>query len=332
MKEFRAYLSREKAALAVLALAGAVFGLVTALYGLPWEPFLYGMALLLAGAAVTLETGWRRYAAHCRAVREVLANLHNAAPALPEPLGGDHGLEAACQQAILALAADGDAQRAAAREDRSDLLDYFTLWVHQIKTPIAALRLLLQSQAGGGRAELEAELFKIEQYVEMVLSYLRLGEDASDLVLESAPLDPEIRSAVRRFAAPFLLKRLTLDYAPTGAAAVTDRKWLGFILEQLLSNAAKYTPPGGKVTIEADAQGITVADSGIGIRPEDLPRIFEKGYTGYNGREHRKSTGLGLYLCSQAAGRIGCTLHARSAPGAGTRMELRFPAQGGLYE
>lgn len=105
----------------------------------------------------------------------------------------------------------------------------------------------------------------------MVLGYLRLGSETNDLVLAKTPLDPVVRQSLRRFARMFILKKLTLVYNGTDAAPVTDAKWVGFILEQLLSNAVKYTPAGGTVTVLADGRMLTVADTGAGIRPEDLP-------------------------------------------------------------
>ena len=197
--------------------------------------------------------------------------------------------------------------------------DYYAAWVHQIKAPIAVMKILLQQQDTRENRELSAELFRVEQYVEMALSYIRLGEGASDLVIRECDLDEIIRKTVRKYAGQFIRRKIRLVYDGTDMKALTDEKWLSFILEQLLSNAVKYTPEGGTVTIAADrCRRISVTDTGIGIAPEDLPRIFEKGYTGYNGRLDKKSTGIGLYLCRQAADRLGHRLTAASEPGRGS--------------
>ena len=134
---------------------------------------------------------------------------------------------------------------AAENRDRlEDLTDYYTLWAHQIKTPIAAARLLLQEDPGAVSGEVEVELLKIEQYVEMVLGYLRLDSDSTDYVFRDTDLDDLVRQAVRKFARMFILKKITLDLRETGRHVVTDGKWLSFVVEQVLSNALKYTPPG----------------------------------------------------------------------------------------
>ena len=332
MKCFYAYLAVQRRALALWVGTVALFWLVAVLYALPAEPFAYATVLsALLGGAV-LAGGFARYRGRCRAVAECRRSITEACPSLPEPPGGEAGLEGEYQATLRALATARAVLENEARVGRDDILDYFTIWVHQIKTPLAAMRLLLQAQPElPCRAELEGELFKTEQYVGMVLGYLRLGEGGSDLVLARLPLDGIIRGAVRKFARLFLLKKLSLVYAGCADSAVCDEKWLGFILEQLLSNAVKYTPVGGCVTVTANAREVAVRDTGIGIRAEDLPRIFEKGYTGANGRLEPHATGLGLYLCAAAARKTGCTIQASAAPGQGTAITVRFP-KAGEYE
>lgn len=220
-----------------------------------------------------------------------------------------------------------------ARRARDALQEDFALWAHQIKTPLAALHLLVQSAPGEEAAAAETELFRTERYVDMALNCLRLSDGSADLVVCPTALDPVIRRVVRRFARMFILHHLSLRYDGTADRALTDARWLGFVLEQLLSNAVKYTPDGGTVTITADTAALCVADTGIGIPPEDLPRVFEKGYTGRNGRDaDSHATGLGLYLSARAAARIGAFLQAGAAPGGGTAVTLHFPRQDLLCE
>ena len=208
------------------------------------------------------------------------------------------------------------------------MTDYYTLWAHQIKTPIAAARLLLQAEPAPSRTELEVELFRIEQYVQMVLGYLRLDSDSSDYVLRRYDLDAILRSCVRKYARLFILKRIELELDETHAKVLTDEKWLTFVIGQLLSNALKYTPEQGRISVTwADAtQTLTIGDTGIGIRPEDLPRVFEKGFTGHNGREQKKSTGIGLYLCRRVLGKLGHTIAITSTPGQGTQVQIGLAA------
>lgn len=190
---------------------------------------------------------------------------------------------------------------------------------------MAAASLLLQEDPPP-REALEAELLKIGQYVDMVLGYLRLDSDSTDYIFEATDLNALVRQAVRKFARLFILKRITLDFGEMEWTVLTDGKWLSFVVEQLLSNALKYTPAGGTVRIFKDGQTLVIADTGIGIREEDLPRIFEKGFTGYNGRSGQKSTGIGLYLCRRVTEKLNHDLTIVSRPGQGTiaRLDLSW--------
>lgn len=208
------------------------------------------------------------------------------------------------------------------REKEQENIDYYTTWVHQIKTPISVMRMILQSEDTEEHRELSAELFRIEQYVEMVLCYLRLGSTTTDYVFCECELDSIIREAVHKYASVFVRKRIGLNYEPTDIKVLTDEKWLLFIIEQLLSNALKYTNSGSITITVSQDKVLTIEDTGIGIAAEDLPRIFEKGFTGYNGRADKKSTGLGLYLCKETAKRLSVGIRAESTPGAGTKMAL----------
>ena len=199
--------------------------------------------------------------------------------------------------------------------------EYYTLWVHQIKTPIAAMSLLLQEEDTPENGELSMELFRIEQYVEMVLQYLRLDSPDHDLAFRSVDVDDCVRQAVRKYARSFIRKKIALDFQETGIETVSDEKWMVFVLEQLLSNALKYTKKG-TIRIYGGNGFLYIEDTGIGIAPEDLPRIFEKGYTGYNGRRDKKSTGIGLYLCQEILKRLAHGITITSTLGEGTKVTL----------
>ena len=318
MRLLFSYLARQWKLLLLLTGSVLVFTAVFSLYALPLEAVLYAGLLCLAWGlvlfALSFALFWRRH----RELERLLPQAREKVLPLPPPRGLLEGDYQALLQAVCAHRA------ALAMEDHSrlqDMIDYYTLWAHQIKTPIAAMNLLLQEEP---RPELEAELLKIEQYVEMVLGYLRLGSDSTDYVLRSCPLDPLLRQAVRKYARLFILKKISLDLQETGKDVLTDEKWLSFVIEQLLSNAIKYTPTGGAIRIYGDGDTLVIADTGIGIREEDLPRVFEKGYTGYNGREDKKSTGIGLYLCREVMDRLNHGISIVSRPGQGTlvRMDL----------
>lgn len=201
----------------------------------------------------------------------------------------------------------------------SDMVDYYTMWVHQIKTPIASMHLILQKEDSEDSRGLRAELFRVEQYVQMVLCFLRLDSDFTDYVIKEYRVDDIIRPAVRRLAPQFIMKKLSLDYEQTDEVALTDEKWLSFVVEQVLSNAVKYTS-SGSISIKCDGDRLVISDTGIGIAAEDLPRIFDKGYTGFNGRADRKASGIGLYLCRRICDNLGHSIKAESAPGHGTTI------------
>ena len=317
----RDYLKRRAWLLMMLALFAAIFAAVFSLYDLPAEAVGYASALCLAVGTVLFCVRFAAYVRRRRELELLRRNVDELAAALPRP---DGALEAAYQELIRAVCEDR--ARLIWEKDRRyrETVDYFTLWAHQIKTPIAAVELLV-SEAPPDAGAVAAEKMKIREYVEMALTYFRLDGDGSDLVLARYELDGIIRAAARRYARLFILKKITLRLDETGRTALCDEKWLSFLLGQLLSNALKYTRSGGAIHVYGEGEELVVADTGIGIRPEDLPRVFEKGFTGINGRGEKRSTGIGLYLCRRAADRMGCTLRLTSGPGGGTQARLTIP-------
>ena len=205
---------------------------------------------------------------------------------------------------------------------KSDMIDYYTMWVHQIKTPISAMKLLIQTSESEISSDLSSELFKIEQYVEMVLSYIRLGSNENDFVIKEYDLDNIVRQAIRKYAPLFIRKKINLDFQPTTYKVLTDEKWLVFVIEQLLSNAIKYTNKGKISIYPLENKKLVIEDTGIGISKEDIPRIFDKGFTGYNGRTDKKATGLGLYLCKNILDKLSHKISIESEVGVKTKVIL----------
>lgn len=214
---------------------------------------------------------------------------------------------------------------------KQEMSDYYSMWVHQIKTPIAAMHVLqqiLEEEYPEQKyiKEIKLESFKIEQYVEMVLTYLRMGEMSGDLKFEKYSLDAIVRQVIRKYSQMFILRKIHLQYAKTSQCIVTDEKWLQFVLEQVLSNALKYTKDGGMIFIYTEEKEnkkcLVIEDSGIGIQAEDLPRVFEKGFTGYNGRADKKSTGIGLYMCKKIMERLNHQIWIESEVDKGTKVYL----------
>ena len=213
---------------------------------------------------------------------------------------------------------------------KAEMNDYYTLWVHQIKIPLSALQLMLEANPNYSYAEkMQEEIHRIEHYLDMLLQFLRLESFSGDLLIQPYPLDDILREVVKKNRNIFLRKKIAFDLQVPSFEVLTDRKWLSFVLEQILSNALKYTNKG-KISIYMDKNKenvLIIEDTGIGIPPEDLPRIWERGFTGYNGRIQNKSSGLGLYMCKSISDRLSMTLFISSAQEKGTRVYISFPNQ-----
>jgi hypothetical protein len=313
------YLKEIRGSLLLFVSFLAVFAGIYSLYGTNIESYLYAAALCLALGLVVCAIRFVFYVKQHQKRMHLLASL----PQTFEPLPRVSTLaEADYQEMVMLLSTCFRENVTAFETSRQDSLDYYTTWAHQIKTPIAVMQMLLSGEDTDEHRALSAELFRIEQYVEMVLSYIRLDSPSNDFLFQEYALDTLIRQSIRKYAPQFIQKKIRLVYEPTDLPFVTDKKWFCFLLEQLLSNAVKYTLAGTVTIFVSPDEILTVSDTGIGIAAEDLPRIFEKGFTGYNGRADQKSTGLGLYLCKKTADRLGIRIHATSTPGAGSTFYL----------
>lgn len=316
---FGAYVRENRKVVIALTVYTAVFALIFWLYRLPLGAVGYAALVCLFLLLVWFAADYRRFAVRLRLLRRLEQEITLSTEQLPEP---DGALEAQYQALVRALDADRRAQMTRSQRSYQDLVEYYTVWAHQIKTPIASMRLSLQQEDTPKARQLLQELSRAEQYVGMVMVYLRLTDGGSDFVLRTCDLDAIVRQAVRRFAGEFITRKLKLCYEPLNAACVTDEKWLLFVVEQVLSNALKYTREGSITITMEHPKTLVIRDTGIGIAPEDLPRIFEKGYTGYNGRGDQKASGLGLYLCRTICRKLGHSITAESAPDEGTAIRI----------
>ena len=335
MRWIRTYIRRHRLGIFMYVMFCSIFAVVLFLYQMPMEPAVYAIGLCMTLAVIVLAADSVRYRRKVETLTWQLEAVKEGTEKLPE---SEDEVEQLYQRLLENAQIERTCQVGDILQEKSEMTDYFTLWTHQIKTPIAAMYLLLQQQIPQQdrsqeihfmkqyfiqKREIESELFKIEQYVEMVLQYLRLNSSVNDFVLQEYELDGMVRQAVRKYAPMFIRRKLSLHYEPLQVKAVTDEKWLTFVLEQILSNAIKYTS-AGDIFVRMEGGCLVVEDTGIGILPEDLPRIFDKGYTGYNGRSDKKASGIGLYLVKKILEKLGHKILIESEPGKGTKVKLLF--------
>ena len=309
-----------------------IFGILFYLYDIPFDAIIYGCELSFVWCAVCLFIDFYKYYKRHKLLHINREQFLDDAEQLPKHMDI---IEYDYQELAKKLYQAKQELISKNRIAKKELLDYYGMWVHQIKTPIAALDILLQNtermlyqldekemmQKAISVSDMKMELFKIEQYVEMALNYLRVEDISSDLVFKKHELDDMVRQVIRKYAKIFISKKIKIDFKPTKACIVTDEKWFIFVLEQIISNALKYIKKG-QISIYMKEKSLVIEDTGIGIPAEDLPRIFEKGFTGYNGRENKKSTGIGLYLCKNIMDKLQWNITVDSEVGSGTKIYL----------
>ena len=289
------------------------------LYHLPLEALLYPTLLCIGIGLVICAVDFFRV----KREHELLQQIRTMTDIMDELFPqADTIQEEDYRQIVRLLHEEHNAYREETDRRYTDMIEYYTVWAHQIKTPIASMRLQMQNEDSTLSRKLTSDLFRVEQYVEMVLTFLRLGSDSTDYVFREYDLDRIVKSSVKKFSHEFINRKLSLIYEPLHTMVITDEKWLSFVIEQVLSNALKYTPAGSiTITLESP-KTLRIRDTGIGIAPEDLPRIFENGYTGYNGRTDRKASGIGLYLCRRICSNLGHTITAASTLDVGTTIDI----------
>lgn len=357
-----------------------IFAVLFYLYDIQQDAVIYGTQLSLVWGILWLLIDFWKYFKRHRLLYINREQFINSAEELPEYMDS---IEYDYQELVKELCQQKKDLISQNRISRKEMLDYYGMWVHQIKTPIAAMDILLQNteqvlyqlgeeefveKAFADRIErktdsiekspdnieqshnsievskketvdsstnkmleiiqeampisdMKMELFKIEQYVEMALNYLRVEDISSDLSFKRYAVDDMVRQVIRKYAKIFISKKIKMNFSPTERCIVTDEKWFTFVLEQLISNALKYTKQG-QIAIYMQGNSLVIEDTGIGIPTEDVPRIFEKGFTGYNGRENKKSTGIGLYLCKNIMDKLQWNITVTSKVGAGTKIYL----------
>lgn len=297
--------------IAVILTVAAVFSLFMLIYGVPFEALAYSLVICGAVTLFAAVFDFIRFRAKFNRLKLLEREILITTDHLP---ACDSEVEEQYQELIRGLFTAKADLRSEADRRYEHAAGYFTLWVHQIKTPISAMDLLLQNDSSNNSAELGVNLQRIEQYAEMALLYVRLDNEDEDFVFRYHSLDDIIRKSARRFSAQFIAKRLNLQYEPLNVDVLTDERWLSFVIGQVISNSLKYTKRGGiEIRLEKPGEPVLlIRDTGIGIAPEDLPRIFDCGFTGNNGRSEKKATGIGLYLCKRVCQKLGCEISASS--------------------
>lgn len=321
MNIFSIWLRRRRFVICIFLSFAAIFFFTFALYHLPLQAVVYPAIICAFLGVLLLTVDYFRLRAKHRSLADVQKRTAATMGGFPPVRTID---DADYRAIIEALCDEQRAQATEASQRYTNMVEYYTVWAHQIKTPIASMRLRLQNEDSPFARSLSADLGRIEQYVEMVLVFLRLDSETTDYYIRECDLDDIVRRTVKKFSGDFIMRRLTLTYEPLNTRVITDEKWLVFVIEQIISNAIKYVREGGVSIYMEQPRTLCIRDTGIGIAPEDMPRIFEKGFTGTNGRADLKASGIGLYLCKRICDRLGHAIVIESQPDSGTTVRLEL--------
>lgn len=320
MKIFFEYLKFKKNELLFAIFVSCVFLIVFFLYGYPTEVVLYGFLIIIFVWLILYAVKFTKFCGKHKTLELIKNEIDYTIENLPEC---DDLIEHDYNELINTLFHKKLELYNQTERQYNNMLDYYTIWAHQIKTPISAMSLMLQTEDFPQKGEIDENLRSIEQYVDMVMCYLRLESRTNDFVFKRYDLDRIIKQAIKKFSSSFIRRKIRLDYKAVDYMALTDEKWLLFVIEQVISNSIKYTK-SGEISIFMAEEILYIKDTGIGIADEDLPLIFEKGYTGKNGRENKKASGIGLYICKKICEKLGHKISANSKIGEGTTIMINL--------
>jgi ATPase/histidine kinase/DNA gyrase B/HSP90 domain protein len=294
MNKLWSFLKSEYRVFITLLFVCSIFGGVFLFAGLNMEYFVLGLEIILFALFIFLVMEWFSYVK-----KEDMAKR------------------------IEELEIENKALQSKIIDERKDLEEYFLLWIHQIKTPITVCNLILGKPDADYR--LREQMIYIEEYTNMAMNYLKLLERTSDMDIYEVDLDIIISSIVKKYSLIFIEKKISLDYTPTNAKVISDAKWLSIMLEQIISNALKYTK-SGKISINFDKEllKLSIKDTGIGIPSKDIKKIFDRGYSGFNGRVNEKSSGLGLYMVGRIAQILNIKIEVYSKLNIGSEFNFIF--------
>lgn len=320
-KFFREYLKDKRTAIFIFCAYFLCSIFLYFLYDVRYEPILYTAFLILLLTIPFVFLDFRRSYSKYQCLKKALNMSFPFMPELPE---ADSLLEQNYQHLLRQVLQSWQDERIEQKRADTERDDYYTLWTHQIKSPIYSMDLMLQT-GDMTPGKWKMELIRTSQYVDIALKYLQLEGQYPDLCLEHIALLPMVQDVIKKYSSMFIAKKLKVELLNLNGTILTDKKWFSFIIEQLISNAVKYTEHGSISVYQPSSLQVCISDTGIGISAEDLPRLFEKGYTGFNGRIHQKSTGCGLYMCKKVSCLLGCTLSISSQLDKGTTVTINLP-------
>lgn len=319
MRLFKAYIKDRRIVIITFLLFAIILAVSFLLYRLPIEAVLYPSLLNISIGFAIIAFDYskvKKKQNELERIKNLTADMIVSLPNVSSVYDDDYN------EIINNLKSEVISIENETAEKYDDMIDYYSVWVHQIKTPISSMRLTLQNDDSALSRTILSDLFRIEQYVEMVLAFLRLDSDSSDYVFKEYNIDDIIRKSVKKFSSEFIGRKISLQLEQCEFKFITDEKWFAFVIEQILSNALKYTRKGSIKIYMTEPETLCIEDTGIGISSEDLPRIFERGYTGYNGRTDANSSGLGLYLCKRICNNLSIGIKAESEFDKGTKVFL----------
>ena len=315
------YLKEKKHNIVMNIVFVLIFTLIFKLYHVEVKFILYPAAICLVLWIIYVVISFFRYCKSHEQRTELSNHIEITLKNLPKI---ESLLERDYQNLLKVLMAYNTSQLAEKNQKYNDMKEYITLWTHQMKTPITAIDLLINELNIADKYKIKEQLFEMERYVDATLQFMRLDTMNSDLLLKEYSLMQIVKQGIRYYSKIFISKGISLKLDEFNTRVVTDEKWILFVIKQILSNALKYTDEGSICIYVVPEKTLVIEDTGIGISEEDIHRIFERGFTGYNGRLDKKATGIGLYLSKQILDKLNHDIKIYSQPGAGTRVEVSF--------
>ena len=334
---FFAYLRDHFACIVILGVALVFDALMLSALGVASTVIIVSVVVVLFALFIALGINWIRKRTFYRDLTAVVNNFDKSyliAEVVEEPTFAEGRI---MHEALRVAGKAMNDRIASYRQQSEDYRDFIELWIHEVKTPLSAAHVIAANTPRESTEAMVAEIISIENYVEQALFYARSTALEQDYVIRPLCLNDVVHQAVKRNSRALIAAGIALQLEGLDTTVYSDTKWLVFIIGQILANCAKYAKPsGGIVRISAGRDSerldafytvLTIQDTGIGIPAADVPRVFDKGFTGANGRHHAKSTGIGLYLCRELCQQMGLTLSLTSKEGQGTCINISFPEE-----